>query len=307
MALDLLVVVPAFNEQRFIEGCIASINQHLSKHAISFETIVVDNGSADRTAELAKQCGAHVVTIERASVSRARNVGASFKPSRFIAFIDADVIVTAAWGEAIFQLLSHPPIRPLLTGCQYAVRDDASWIEEHWFKNLKDKHLNGGNIIVTREGFDATGGFDETLKTGEDYDFCLRAQSAGVDYKIDSHFNAIHLGYPRELSGFIKRELWHGEGDFRSFTTFINSPVAILGITYAVGVIVILLLLITGCGGLAGSLITLFVIGNFALTFLRFRNCNLKSLLVNSVINFIYFMARAFSLYKAIANKKNKF
>ncbi len=307
MALDLLVVVPAFNEQRFIEGCIASINQHLSASAISVETIVVDNGSTDRTGELAKQCGAHVVTIERASVSHARNVGASYKPSRFIAFIDADVIVTAEWGAAIIQLISQPPSRPLLTGCQYAVREDAGWIEEHWFKNLKDKHLNGGNIIVTREGFDATGGFDETLKTGEDYDFCLRAQSAGVDYKIDNHFKAIHLGYPRELSGFIKRELWHGEGDFRSLNTFLNSPVAIVGIAYAVGVITILLLLIAGCGGLAGSLITLFILGNFALTFLRFRGCSLNTLLVNSVINFIYFMARAFSLFKAIANKKNKF
>lgn len=307
MALDLLVVVPAFNEQRFIEGCIASINQHLRTSTISFETIVIDNGSTDRTSELAKHSGAHVITIARASVSHARNVGASYKPSRFIAFIDADVIVTAAWAEAITQLVCHPPTRPLLTGCQYAVRDDAGWIEEHWFKNLKDKHLNGGNIIVTREGFDATGGFDESLKTGEDYDFCIRAQSAGVDYKIDNRFEAIHLGYPRELSGFVKRELWHGEGDFRSFSTFLNSSVAMLGIAYALGVITILLLLVAGCASWAGSLITLFVIGNFAITYLRFRGSSVKTLLVNSVINFIYFMARAFSLFKAIANKKNKF
>lgn len=307
MELDLLVVIPAFNEQRFIQGCIESISQHLSGRSIAFEMVVIDNGSTDSTATLARQSGAHVITIERASVSKARNVGAQHKQSRFIAFIDADVIVTAAWGDAIAQLVVDPPTNPLLTGCQYAVRENAGWIEEHWFKNLKDKHLNGGNIIVSRAGFDVTGGFDETLKTGEDYDFCIRAQAAGVEYRIDGRFIAIHLGYPREISGFIKRELWHGEGDFRSFATFINSPVAILGLTYAIGGLAFLLLLLAGCASSAGMLFVLLVTCNFALTWLRFRGCTIKTLLANSIINFIYFLARAFSLIKALANKQNKF
>jgi glycosyltransferase involved in cell wall biosynthesis len=307
MALDLLVVIPAFNEQAFIAGCIASVKEHLSRSGIRFDVIVVNNGSTDQTASLALSSGAHQITIERASISHARNLGAGFAPSRFIAFIDADVMITEAWASAMRQLINSPPSQPLLTGCQYAIRENASWIEAYWFKNLTDKHLNGGNIIVDSAAVIALGGFDETLKTGEDYDFCLRAQAAGMNYKIDTEFKAIHLGYPQNISGFIKREMWHGEGDFRSLQAFLRSPVAVISLAYALGLLAIALLLIADSTTWALSLIALFLMGNFLLTALRFRGCSVKTLLVNSVINFIYFIARALSLLRALVNKKNRF
>lgn len=307
MALNLLVVIPAFNEQRFIEGCITSICTHLAGKPLTYQIVVVDNGSTDETASRARQHGADVVSIERATVSRARNVGAHYTPSQFIAFIDADVVVTDKWGEAIAELISHPRPHPILTGCQYSVRNDAGWIEANWFQNIKDKHLNGGNIIVSHEAFERTGGFDEALKTGEDYDFCIRAQNKGVEYKIDNRYIAIHLGYPRDIKNFVKRELWHGEGDFRSFQTFIKSPVAMLGIAYAVGVLLFIFLALAPSCKYASIVFIMLVTGNLILTNIRFHKCGKKTLLINSAINFIYFIARALSLFRALANKRKQY
>jgi glycosyltransferase involved in cell wall biosynthesis len=306
--LDLLVVVPAFNEERFIEGCLGSIASNLSVVDVTFHIVVVDNGSSDRTGETAGRLGVSVVRMDRASVSAARNAGVRAAPeSKYVAFIDADVVITAEWVAAFVKLLRGDAPALLLTGCQYVVRDQASWIEKYWFKNLKDKHLNGGNIIVSRAAFDRISGFNESLKTGEDYDFCVRSQQSGVHYAVDEGFRAIHLGYPRELSGFVRREMWHGEGDFRSWKAFFRSPVAIIGAGYLLLTLVVLALLIGQQILLAALLASLLLLGNLALTFLRFPRCDLPTILANSVLNLIYFFARAMSFFRAMKNSRKKY
>jgi glycosyltransferase involved in cell wall biosynthesis len=306
--LDLLVVVPAFNEERFIEGCLGSIADHLTGSDLAFGVVVVDNGSSDKTGDIARSLGATVVQMDRASVSAARNVGARAGPgSKYVAFIDADVVVTAEWAAAFVNLLRGNAPALLLTGCQYSIRDQSGWIEKNWFKNLKDKHLNGGNIIVSRAAFDRLSGFNESLKTGEDYDFCIRAQQSEVHYAVDEGFRAIHLGYPRELSGFVRREMWHGESDYRSWRAFSRSPVAIIGIGYFLLTLFVVALLIGQQILLAALLTGLFLLGNLALTFLRFPRCDLRTILANSVFNLIYFFARAMSFFRAMKNSRKKY
>lgn len=305
--LDVLVVVPAFNEARFIEGCVLSINAALAPYAISYRVVVVDNGSTDETAQLAMQTGVQVLTLNRSSVSHARNVGAKSDDSKLIAFIDADVVVTERWGEAVNHLLNSMGTSPILTGSQYVVRDDAGWIEKYWFKNLHDKHLNGGNILVSRSAFERINGFDEGLKTGEDYDFCLRAQSNAVEYGVNPNFEAIHLGYPRTLGHFIRREIWHGEGDFRSFNTFAHSPVAILSMGYCVALLVMLAFVSMRMIDEFAMVAAAFLVMNLVLTRVRFRGLGWYAVIVNSFLNAIYFFSRAGSLFRALKNRRKKY
>lgn len=73
------------DEERFLEGCLQSIAGQVS------ETVVVDTGSADRTVEIAKDFGAHVLTQPwRQDFAAARNVGLAAATGAWILYIDAD-------------------------------------------------------------------------------------------------------------------------------------------------------------------------------------------------------------------------
>ena len=261
---------------------------------------MVDNGSTDNTAELAAALASEVYRIKRGSVSNARNFGVSKASHPIIAFIDADVIVTEKWAHTFSDLFAALlEDKYTLTGYQYAIRDNRSWIEEYWFGNLKDRFLAGGNMIISKPLFEDIGGFDTHLKTGEDYDLCERAIAAGANYYEEPGFEAIHLGYPRTVSHFFKREKWHGEGDFQSFDRFIKSPVAIIAVFYLFLHLIFIVCLFAGKPKLALAAMAVLLICNLLLTALRFKRCSLKACCHNYLLNYLYFCARGFSLLSA--------
>lgn len=69
------VVVPAFNEERLLPDCLMSLGAQDYRGA--YEVIVVDNGSTDSTADVARRFGVRVVTCSGGGgVFHARQVGA---------------------------------------------------------------------------------------------------------------------------------------------------------------------------------------------------------------------------------------
>ena len=300
-------VVPAYNEAGFIEDCLRSIRRHMDPLDIHYELIVVDNGSTDETPNIARSLGAEVLEIERTSVSGARNCGAGASEGTWIAFIDADVVLTPEWATTLWQLLEADHQELLVTGHQYVVRDDSSWIEDTWFRHLVDRYLNGGNIVITRAAVERVGGFDPSLKTGEDYDFCGRLIEAGVTYAPDPGFRAIHMGFPRDLVNFVKREIWHGEGDFRSLRALASSPVALISTGYAVLQLAALALLAFGRPRWALGALGLLLAFNVAITIYRFRPGSLRQFWWNNVAHYFYFMARAVSPVRALRNRRKPY
>ena len=301
-------VVPAYNESRYIEACIGSIIESCEDQSISFQIIVVDNGSDDSTAEIAGKLPIEVYSIARNSVASARNYGVTKAKHPIIAFIDGDVEITSEWASCLSAKYNHYLESPrFITGHQCIVPETGSWIEQHWFKNIKDQLLGGANIITSRQAFDDVGGFDESLKTGEDYDFCQRYIQQGMDYSTDPEFKAIHLGFPHTLKGFLKREYWHGEGDFKSFARFRSSLVAIIAVVYLILLVALFISAITGYWIFAFSTLATLASLNLLITLKRFSQCPMKSILVNYFLNFSYFLARIGSLFRALKNRKTKF
>lgn len=87
--LKFSLIVPAFNAETSIEKCIKSVTEQTYSN---WELFVIDDGSTDRTAEIAKRVLAHnnVVTKENAGVSSARNLGISLASGDYLLFLDAD-------------------------------------------------------------------------------------------------------------------------------------------------------------------------------------------------------------------------
>jgi len=304
MSATVSFVIPAFNERQYIQGCLEAIRREAAACGIQAEVIVVDNGSQDNTVELARSSGARVLSIARSSVSDARNFGAAQARHPIIAFIDADVEITGRWTSTFLQqweaILQDDNT---LTGHQYVVRDNPGWIERYWFGNLHDRFLAGGNIVISRSLFDKIGGFDATLRTGEDFDLCERAITAGANYYEEPGYEAIHLGFPRTLTRFIKREIWHGEGDYQTLRRFLASPVAILAIVYLALHLLILAALIMGSTSTLVQLLLALIVLNGALTWWRFRGCSPVALACNAALNYFYFVARALSLFAVWGSK----
>lgn len=75
--------------------------------------------------------------------------------------------------------------------------------------------LGSGNLAVRREVFSRLNGFDESLETCEDVDFCQRLRSAGWRLVADERLLNIHLGDPRSLRELFVSERWRGRDNLR--------------------------------------------------------------------------------------------
>ena len=272
---------------------------------------MVNNGSNDATADVVSaHSNIRLISINRSTISHARNIGAEAANSPILAFVDADVILTEQWAAALQTKLDEKPGNAdafYLGGFPYAVRNNASLIEADWFKTLlmsQPKYLSGGNIIVSRQLFFLVNGFDTTLITGEDVDFCHRAKATGIDIDFNPNYKAIHLGYPQSTSDFFKREAWHGMGDFKNFETFRQSNIAISALLFSILFIAAALASLLHFNTLCWLFLLLHLTAPLAFVIHKFRLRNITYLPVQYGLGYIYLVARSYSLFRTFFQRK---
>lgn len=227
-------IIPTLNEETMISSTINAITSHAD---LPYEVIVVDNGSKDRTRIIAKENGALTFENHEASIAELRNIGAKRSKYEVIAFLDADVTISDNWFEEfkkVFGTISNQEF--WITGYRCRPTGKNSFFDKHWFSRLsqlksgKTKYINSGHMITSKSTFYKIGGFDSSLTTSEDVDFCVRAQKIGVIISQDSNLVAYHSGYPKTAFQFIQREAWHGKQDFQNLSSLSHSKVGILAL-----------------------------------------------------------------------------
>lgn len=150
-----------------------------------FEVVVIDNASRDRTAEIARERHAVVVSEPVPGRARARNTGVAAARSPLLAFTDADCRPRARWLEALLGCLERVPLAggPVKT----TTRREPNAVEtfERLWRFRQEANVSEGwsvtaNLGMRRDVFEEIGGFDATMRlSGEDVDLCLRAGAAG--------------------------------------------------------------------------------------------------------------------------------
>jgi glycosyltransferase involved in cell wall biosynthesis len=176
------VVIPAYNEEQYLGRCLQALRAQ-SYPASRFEIIVVDNGSTDATADIARRFGARVVSEPRKGVARARQTGFEAARSEIIASTDADTTVPVFWLARIAAHFEADPDLGAVYGPVYwpdgrpveklALSYPATWVL--WASNRLGRSLWwGSNFAVRREVFYAAGGFPVDWPSGEDTDLSLR-------------------------------------------------------------------------------------------------------------------------------------
>ncbi|MDD6488985.1 MAG: glycosyltransferase [Clostridia bacterium] len=90
MSKSVSVVIPAHNEEKYIERCICSIWNSAENYNGKTEIIVVCNRCTDRTDELARKSGARVIYNEDRCIAKVRNTGIDAAEGDIILTIDSD-------------------------------------------------------------------------------------------------------------------------------------------------------------------------------------------------------------------------
>ena len=103
--IDISVIIPAHNEEKYIGRCIESIRAADSRYSGKTELVVVCNRCSYRTAEIAESLGAVVVFNDERCIARVRNAGIAAARGRIIVTIDADNRMTDGTLREINALL----------------------------------------------------------------------------------------------------------------------------------------------------------------------------------------------------------
>ena len=158
--IDISVVIPAHNEEKYIARCIESVQAANRLYAGKTEIIVVCNRCTDRTAEIAETNGARVVYNDERCIARVRNAGIAAANGRIIATIDADNRMTAGTLREIDALLSSGKYIGGGAPIRFERYSFPLWCNDLLCRiSFRITGLYCGIIWTEKETFDAIGGF----------------------------------------------------------------------------------------------------------------------------------------------------
>jgi len=171
---DLAVIVPARNAEALLEGCLASVVASRPG-----DLILVDGNSTDRTVEIASQYGARILSDKGAGLPAARLLGAESTDRRWIALIDADVVLPEGALEALLGEFRDGGYTALQAGLE-STSGPGYWGRALAMHHRTGRSKNWFGLVATIFDRDKlmTYGFDEVFSSGEDIDMRWRLQQA---------------------------------------------------------------------------------------------------------------------------------
>ena len=217
------IIIPAYNEEKFIGETLKTIEK-IKYLKDKYEVIVIDNGSKDRTYDIAKKYTNNVFCYPNGTtIAAVRNYGAKKAKGEIFAFIDADCIVTMDWMKNAVKGLTN---KVGVIGSKPFTREyDSTWVQKIWSiivpksidKPVKVEWLSTQNMILKRELFEKVGGFNEELETCEDVDICYRLSKIST-ILYDPSVKVYTLRDPKTLYELFLKEIWHGKSTYRGIT-----------------------------------------------------------------------------------------
>ena len=198
--VDISVVIPAHNSELVLARCLESLQKSIG---CSFEIIVVDDASTDRTKRIASELGAHVVTLlNQRGPAAARNRGVCDCRGEIIAFVDSDVLVSKNVLQQFCAQLRDESISAVF-GSYDQQPTERGYIST--YKNLMHHHFHQRSLAdvgtfwtgcgaIRRTVFEQLGGFNENFAQPciEDIELGMRLKKLGHMIRLSPQIQAKH-------------------------------------------------------------------------------------------------------------------
>lgn len=188
-------VVIGRNEEKNLGRCLESVRRQSADARILY----VDSRSTDRSVEIAKGCAGVevlVLTDERPSAAKARNAGwRAARGATFVHFVDGDCVLADGWLPHALAAARDPSVGAVF-GRFKEMHPDASiynrMADLDWPTATGPVETFGGIVLVRRACLEATTGYDETLRVGEDPALALDIRRQGLTVLQTPHLMAHH-------------------------------------------------------------------------------------------------------------------
>jgi len=221
------IVIPTFNRPRGLAALISSLAV-LEYELDKFETIVVDDGG-DASLEpiiraLPNDLRVTLLRQDNTGPSGARNFGAARAKGEFLAFIDDDCLPDPSWLRTLADRFEADPCCIYGGKAVNALRGNycstaTQLLVDYLYENYKPGENLGGffpanNLAVPREIFLDIGGFDRTMRFGEDRDLCYRLASQGYRFAFAPEALVYHF-HVLNLFTLLQLHFSYGGGSFQ--------------------------------------------------------------------------------------------
>jgi glycosyltransferase involved in cell wall biosynthesis len=178
-SLPVTVIIPAYNRAAMVERAIRSVR---AQTVPPVEVLVIDDGSADDTAERAERAGARVVRLSgNHGAAGARNRGIQTAQTQWIAFLDSDDEWLPHHLETLWPFVQR---YALVAGDRaphrrrgrhrHGGRVSTTELTSPAQLIFPDNPISLGGVVVLRQLVTEIGGFNETLRISEDWDLWIR-------------------------------------------------------------------------------------------------------------------------------------
>jgi GT2 family glycosyltransferase len=180
------VVVCTYNGSRTLRECLSGLE---ALEYPDYEVIVVDDGSRDDSAAIARQFGVRLISTENRGLSAARNVGIEAARGDIVAYIDDDAYPDPHWLTYLAATFCRSP-HAAVGGPNLSPPGDGPIAEcvvnapggpvHVLLSDTEAEHIPGCNMAFRKSRLQAIGGFDPQFRTaGDDVDVCWRIQQRG--------------------------------------------------------------------------------------------------------------------------------
>jgi glycosyltransferase involved in cell wall biosynthesis len=216
------VIVPTYNCAAYVRNAIDSV---LAQSYGSFEVVVVDDGSTDDTLDVLAGFGDRIRVFrqQNAGPAAARNRAVAQARGEYLAFLDGDDLwLPGHLAGLMHHLIDHRDVKvafadwlvwhadpdgtyPPLDVAPRALRPDpaaSGWLYTHL---LFDSVIHIIACVIHRSVYEAVKGFDESLRTGSDYDFWLKVSRRYPVAKLDGPV-AVYRQNPQSVTYSLRTE-----------------------------------------------------------------------------------------------------
>jgi len=197
--MEISVVIPVYNGAVYLPEAIQSVIRQTRPAA---EIILVDDGSEDNSAAIARQFGPIVRCIEtdHAGPAAARNQGVIHSTGDWLAFLDADDLWSPEKLEQqVAAVEAQPSLEAVLGMIESFISPDLDPLAQRrlFLPAQLQVGYHAGTLLIRRDVFLSIGQFNPVFQSGEFADWWARATDCGLIFSV--------------LSSVVMRRRLHGQ------------------------------------------------------------------------------------------------